>query len=201
MMPPRRATTADGFELQFGVNHLGHFALTGLLWERLEAAPNPRVVTVSSIAHKQGKLDFNDLQWERRRFKRIASYGASKLANLVFSLELARRARRAGSTVRATAAHPGWTRTDLQRDTPLFRFFGPALAMTPPQGALPTLRAALDPDAEAGAYYGPNGLLEMRGTPELAQTTRRARSEEDGRKLWEVSAALTGVRFLAPTAV
>ena len=103
--------------------------------------------------------------------------------------------------VRVAAAHPGWTRTDLQRDTPLFRFLGPALAMTPPQGALPTLRAALDPDVEAGAYYGPNGLLEMRGSPELAQPTRRARSEEDGQKLWEVSEELTGVRFLTPAAV
>lgn len=195
MMPPTRSETADGFELQFGVNHLGHQALTAILLERLTATPGSRVVNVASQAHRGGKIDFEDLQWQGRGYKKMASYGQSKLANLLFSFELDRRLKASGIDTKSVAAHPGWTATDLQRHSLSARFFNPLLAMKPEQGALPTLRAATDPDVRGGEYFGPCGVLEMRGNPVKVGSSKRARDTESAAKLWQVSENLTGVRF------
>jgi NAD(P)-dependent dehydrogenase (short-subunit alcohol dehydrogenase family) len=193
MIPPF-GTTEDGFELQFGCNHLGHFALTGRLLDLLEATPDARVVNVSSMAHRQGKMDFDNLNAEKG-YSAMPAYGQSKLANLLFTFELQRRLDAAGSKVMATASHPGWTGTDLQRHSGLFRFLNTFFAQTPPMGALPTLRAAADPDADGGDYYGPKGFYEMRGYPVKVGTTPAAKNELDARRLWEVSEKLTGVSF------
>jgi len=147
MNPPTRQETEDGFEIQIGTNHLGHFALTLLLSELLIATEGSRVVTVSSSAQNFGKLDLDDLQWTERPFKGMRSYGASKIANMLFTLELQRRFQEAGASTIATSAHPGWTATNLQKTTPLFRVLNPLLAMKPWQGALPTLYAAVAADA------------------------------------------------------
>lgn len=198
MMPPA-SKTAEGFELQFGTNHLGHFALTGLLADLLLGTEGSRVVTVSSEAHKWGEINFDDLQWEARPYKKMAAYGQSKLANLIFAYELQRRLGAAGSGTRSLAAHPGWTGTDLQRNSSLFRFFNPILAMRPWQGALPTLRAATDPAAAGGVFFGPHGFMGMRGYPVPVTSTPASRDEDIARRLWEISEALTGVSFQIPT--
>ncbi len=193
MIPPY-SHTEDGFELQFGCNHLAHFALTGQLLDLLEATPAARVVSVSSIAHRQGKMDFDNLNADKG-YKAMPAYGQSKLANLLFTFELQRRLEAAGSNVTATAAHPGWTGTDLQRHSGLFRFLNTFFAQTPPMGALPTLRAATEPTAEGGDYFGPKGFYEMRGYPVNVGTTPAAKNEFDARRLWEVSENLTRVSF------
>jgi len=193
MIPPL-GHTEDGFELQFGCNHLGHFALTGHLLDLIEATPGGRVVNVSSMAHRQGKMDFDNLNAEKG-YSAMPAYGQSKLANLLFTFELQRRLEAKGSKVVATAAHPGWTGTDLQRHSSLFRFLNTFFAQTPPMGALPTLRAGADPEAEGGDYFGPKGFYEMRGYPKKVGTTPAAQNELDARRLWEVSETLTGVSF------
>jgi NAD(P)-dependent dehydrogenase (short-subunit alcohol dehydrogenase family) len=196
MVPPTRAETAQGFELQFGVNHLGHFALTGHLVEVLERTEGARVVNVSSMAHRGGKMRWDDLQWEKS-YQRWPSYGQSKLANLLFTLELGKRLEGTGVTV--TAAHPGWTATNLQKDSLSARIFNPVVAMPPAQGALPTLYAAIA--AEDGEYIGPHGLMEVRGYPAIAGRSARSRDEADAERLWDISEEMTGVRFLSTTAV
>jgi NAD(P)-dependent dehydrogenase (short-subunit alcohol dehydrogenase family) len=193
MIPPF-GTTEDGFELQFGCNHLGHFALTSRLLELAEATPNSRVVNVSSMAHRYGDIDFDNLNAEKG-YQAMPAYGQSKLANLLFTFELQRRLEAKGSKVVATAAHPGWTGTDLQRHSGFIRFFNFFFAQTPPMGALPTLRAATDPGAQGGDYFGPRGFYEMRGYPVKVNTTSAARNELDARRLWEVSERMTGVSF------
>jgi NAD(P)-dependent dehydrogenase (short-subunit alcohol dehydrogenase family) len=201
VMVPPLGHTENGFELQFGCNHLGHFALTGRLLDLLEATDGARVVNVSSMAHRQGKMDFDNLNAEKG-YRAMPAYGQSKLANLLFTFELQRRLDAKGSLVKATASHPGWTGTDLQRHSGLFRFLNTFFAQTPPMGALPTLRAATDPNAEGGDYFGPKGFYEMRGYPKKVGTTPAARNELDARRLWEVSENLTGVSYdsLKPTA-
>jgi NAD(P)-dependent dehydrogenase (short-subunit alcohol dehydrogenase family) len=199
MMPPKSQTT-DGFELQFGTNHLGHFALTAQLADLLTATPGSRVVNVASMAHRFGTIDFDDLQWETRRYSKGASYGQSKLANLLFTFELQRRLDAAGAGTLAVAAHPGWTATNLQRHTGAGNLLNPVFGMSPWQGALPTLYAATAPEAEAGSYYGPKGLLEMRGFPGKVGSTAESRDEHKARRLWEVSEDLTGARFELPSA-
>jgi NAD(P)-dependent dehydrogenase (short-subunit alcohol dehydrogenase family) len=202
MVPPRRET-ADGFELQFGTNHLGHFALTGLLIESMEGRSDARVVTVSSGAHRMGRIDFEDLQAEKR-YARWRAYGQSKLANLLFALELDRRLRAAGSTVRSLAAHPGYAATNLQSaavpqpDRMLMAFTNRVFAQSAEMGALPTLYAATFPGLEGGTYIGPDGFMEQRGYPTVVGTTAAARDEGVARRLWEVSEELTGVSFLLP---
>jgi len=200
MAPPRR-TTVDGFESQFGTNHLGHFALTGLMLPSLLAAPAPRVVTLSSGAHRIGKMDFDDLQGERS-YNNWRAYGQSKLANLLFCFELDRRARAAGTKLMSLAAHPGYAATNLQ-------FAGPAafyekaimtvtnkvLAQSAEMGALPTLYAATAPDLPGGAFIGPDGFMEQRGYPHIVTATGRAYNEADWRRLWEISVQLTGVSY------
>ncbi len=194
MIPPL-GRTEDGFELQFGCNHLGHFALTGRLLDLLEATPRARVVSVSSMAHRYGSMDFDNLNAEQS-YDRMAAYAQSKLANLLFTFELQRRLETKRSGVIATAAHPGWTGTDLQRHSKLISLFNIVFAQKPPTGALPTLRAATDCEARGGDYFGPGGLFELRGHPVKVETTQAARDEGDARRLWEVSETLTGVSFL-----
>jgi NAD(P)-dependent dehydrogenase (short-subunit alcohol dehydrogenase family) len=197
MATPRRETT-DGFELQFGTNHLGHFALTGLLLPELEGREDARVITLSSGAHKGGRIAFDNLGGDRRYF-RWRAYAQSKLANLLFALELDRRLRAAGSTVKSLAAHPGYSATNLQSSgpptvdallmAPVNRFY----AQSDEMGALPTLYAATVPGLEGGAYIGPDGLGEMRGYPTRVSPNGTARDEALARRLWTVSEQLTGV--------
>jgi NAD(P)-dependent dehydrogenase (short-subunit alcohol dehydrogenase family) len=194
MFTPRQ-TTRDGFELQFGTNHLGHFALTGLLLEQLLPVPGSRVVTLSSLAHRlQARINFDDLQGERS-YSRVAAYGQSKLANLLFTYELHRRLSGAGTTI-AVAAHPGFAATELTRNSPaiaatIARLFSQTAAM----GALPTLRAATDPGVLGGQYYGPGGLFGARGYPTLAHSSGQSHDTAIQRRLWTVSEELTGVTF------
>jgi NAD(P)-dependent dehydrogenase (short-subunit alcohol dehydrogenase family) len=190
--------TKDGFELQFGTNHLGHFALTNLLLAHI----TDRVVTVSSGAHRFGSINFDDLNWERRRYQRWPAYGQTKLANLLFTLELQRRLAEAGSGVRAVAAHPGWAATNLQSHTGSalqngFMAIGNKLwAQSDEMGALPTLYAATE-DIPGGSYVGPDGLGEQRGHPRLVGRSKAASDAEAARRLWEVSQELTGTAFVA----
>ena len=195
MIPPL-GHTEDGFELQFGCNHLGHFALTGRLLDLLQATPGARVVNVSSMAHRYGAMDFDNLNAEKN-YDKMPAYGQSKLANLLFTFELQHRLQKADLTVKVTAAHPGWTGTDLQRHSSVIAFLNHFFAQTPGMGALPTLRAATDPQAQSGDYYGPRGFYEMRGTPKKVETTLAAKNERDARRLWQVSEELTGVSFLS----
>ena len=195
MIPPL-SRTADGFELQFGTNHLGHFALTNLLLEHVTG----RVVTVSSGAHRAGRIDFDDLNWEHRAYKAWRAYGQSKLANLLFTLELQRRLTAAGSSVLATAAHPGYAATNLQfhsqrRVMDILSVAGnKLLAQDQHGGALPTLYAAAA-DVPGNSFAGPGGFLEQRGAPKLVGRTKAAQDAAVARRLWDVSEQLTGVSF------
>jgi NAD(P)-dependent dehydrogenase (short-subunit alcohol dehydrogenase family) len=198
MFPPKGAT-ADGFELQFGTNHLGHFALTGLLLDRLLPVPGSRVVTLSSNGHKYGAaIHFDDLQFENG-YSAGKAYGQSKLANLLFTYELDRRLATYETTV-AVAAHPGAAKTELTRHTPSrFRWLqGLAttlLFQSAPMGALPTLRAATDPGACGGQYYGPAGFMGQRGYPVVTRSNTNSHDLVVARKLWLVSQDLTGVVY------
>ena len=197
----KRAVTVDGFERQFGTNHLGHFALTGRLMPALLRAPSPRVVTIASIAHRRGKINFDDLQTERPYNGRVA-YGQSKLANLMFALELDRRARLAGSRLVSVAAHPGVSTTGFMAATqmpPLIAGIGNAvigvLGQNARNGALPGLYAATMPDVTGGQYWGPNGILEVRGAPALARIAPQGQDRAVWSRLWTVSEAETGVTY------
>ncbi|MEV6079389.1 SDR family NAD(P)-dependent oxidoreductase [Streptomyces sp. NPDC052069] len=198
MYTPKQ-TTVDGFELQFGTNHLGHFALTGLLLDRLLPVPGSRVVTVSSIGHRiRAAIHFDDLQWERS-YGRAAAYGQAKLANLMFTYELQRRLAPHGTTV-AVAAHPGVSNTELTRYTPAalrvpLTWLAPLLTQKAEMGALPTLRAATDPAVTGGQYYGPGGRREMRGYPKLVTSSPDSHDRAAQQRLWTVSEELTGVAF------
>ncbi|PZA18941.1 SDR family NAD(P)-dependent oxidoreductase, partial [Modestobacter versicolor] len=197
IMAVPQARTTDGFELQFGTNHLGHFALTNLLLPHV----TDRVVTVSSMLHRSGRIVLDDLNWERRRYSASGAYGQSKLANLLFTLELQRRLTDAGSAVRATAAHPGWAATNLQgrsgsRVTDAAMALGNRLvAVSAEQGALPTLYAAVA-DVPGGSFAGPGGRL-LRGAPTLVDRSAAAFDDGTARRLWTASAELSGVDFPA----
>jgi NAD(P)-dependent dehydrogenase (short-subunit alcohol dehydrogenase family) len=198
MMPPH-GTTADGFELQFGTNHLGHFALTGLLLDRMLAVPGSRVVTVSSNGHRAGRINFADLQSEHR-YRRVSAYGQSKLANLMFTYELERRLKAAEAATIALAAHPGTASTELTRYLPGVLRTAQAAAgglftHSATMGALPTLRAATDPAAKGGEYYGPGGWGQMTGYPVLVSSNSRSHDEPAQRRLWAESERLTGVTY------
>jgi len=202
LMFPPYGRTEDGFELQFGTNHLGHFALTGLVLDRLLATPGSRVVTVSSTGHRAGAVDLDDLQFERRRYRRLAAYGQSKLANLLFTYELQRRLEAAHAEAIALAAHPGLSNTDLGRFLPGWtRPIGGALSQDARMGALPTLRAAVDPGARGGEYYGPGGWMELRGFPVRVGSSARSHDAGAQRRLWERSEQLTGVTYPLKAAV
>ncbi|HWS31813.1 MAG TPA: SDR family NAD(P)-dependent oxidoreductase [Actinoplanes sp.] len=200
MYTPKQ-TTKDGFELQFGTNHLGHFAFTGLLLDRMLPVPGSRVVTVSSTGHRiQAAIHFDDLQWERS-YSRIGAYGQAKLANLLFTYELQRRLAGHGSTV-ALAAHPGISSTELARYTPTalrlpINLLAPVLTQSPEMGALPSLRAATDPTALGGQYYGPGGRFEVKGHPRLVTSSPDSHDTAVQQRLWAVSEDLTGVTFPA----
>jgi NAD(P)-dependent dehydrogenase (short-subunit alcohol dehydrogenase family) len=200
MAPPRRLTS-DGFESQLGINHLGHFALTGMLLERLLAAPEPRVVTVTSEAMRIGTIKFDDLQGEHR-YNSWLAYGQSKLANMMFSLELQRRASDAGTPLRSLAAHPGWSATNLQSAGPSKRYeravaaFGNKLiAQSADMGALPTLFAATVADIPGGRLVGPDGLMQIRGHPRVVWAPDKAVDRDARRRLWEASEELTGIGY------
>lgn len=203
MAPPKRQVTADGFELQFGTNHLGHFALTAQLLPLLRKGNQPRVVTLSSIAARSGAINFDDLQSERG-YTPMVAYTQSKLACLMFALELQRRSDAAGWGIQSMAAHPGISRTDLLPNgagagsaAGLFRRFAWFLFQPAAQGALPTLFAATSPQAQGGAYYGPDKLSETRGYPTTAKVPAQALDPSDAERLWRESERLTGVSFPA----
>src|SRR6266568_4373976 len=199
VMTPPLGRTKQGFELQFGTNHLGHFALAARLLPLVLRTPGARIVVVSSGAHHWGRIDFDDLNWERRPYRAWAAYCQSKLANQLFALELRQRLSSAGSGVRVTSAHPGWTATDLQRSSGWLRAFNPIFAMKPAEGALPTLRAATDPVAPSGSYWGPRGLFELSGPPASARISDRARDPVVAARLWDESERLTNVAFGLPS--
>jgi NAD(P)-dependent dehydrogenase (short-subunit alcohol dehydrogenase family) len=196
VMVPPLTRTADGFELQFGTNHLGHFTLTNLLLEHVSG----RVVTVSSTAHRFGRIDFEDLNWERKPYNAWRAYGQSKLANLLFTAELQRRLTAAGSDVLATAAHPGYAATNLQSHSQrrsldlLMAISNRLFAQDENGGALPTLYAAVA-DIPGNGFAGPEGFMEQRGAPKLVGRSAAAQDMDVARRLWDVSEELTGIRF------
>lgn len=204
MAVPKREMTVDGFERQFATNFLGPFALTALLYGHVRQQAGSRIVIVSSSITKMAKLEFDNLQGERRYSPMNQAYAQSKLADSLFALELHRRLQRAGSPMIATAAHPGYAITNLQVSGPgegfsPFRLVGallkPFLSQDSARGALPTLFAAVAPEAESGGYYGPDGPLELKGFPKQVPIPSRARDEADAKRLWETAERLTGTAF------
>lgn len=195
VMAPPFSKTADGFESQFGTNHLGHFALTGQLLPLLEAAENGRVVVLSSLAHRMGKINFSNLNSEKS-YMRWLAYGQSKLANLMFARELQRRLALNGSKVIVAAAHPGYSSTNLQRYTP-GAFFMNKIAQSQQAGCMPTLFAATSDSIKGGEYIGPDGWMEVKGNPRAAYVAPKATNVEVAARLWDVSEDLTKVKFLS----
>jgi NAD(P)-dependent dehydrogenase (short-subunit alcohol dehydrogenase family) len=198
VMYPPKSTTKDGFELQFGTNHLGHFAFTGLLLDRLLPVAGSRVVTISSIGHRiRADVHFDDLQWEHS-YNRVSAYGQAKLANLLFTYELQRRLAPIGTTI-AVAAHPGGSNTELMRHLPAWAAsLYPVLApmfQDAAMGALPQLRAATDPSVHGGQYYGPDGFSQTRGYPKVVGSSKKSHDPERQRRLWTVSEELTAVTY------
>lgn len=194
VMVPPLGKTADGFETQFGTNHLGHFALTGHLLDIIRATQGARVVTVSSTAHRAGKINFDNLNAEKS-YGAVGAYGQSKLANLLFTYELQRRFSASGTDAIAVAAHPGWTATNLQHNAGWVRALNPLLSQPPPEGALPSLYGATAPDVRGGEYFGPSRMFEMWGAPKLAGRSARSRDEAVASRLWSVSQELTGLAY------
>jgi len=201
MMVPY-ATTEDGFESQFGINHLGHFALTASLIDLLLKTPGSRVVNISSTGHRIGNMDFDNLMYEGGNgYSPAGAYGRSKLANLLFTNELQRRFEASGVDAIAVAAHPGGSNTNLAshlEDRWYYKLASPLLEQmmqSAAMGALPTLRAAVDPNAEGGDYYGPGGFMEQRGYPVLVQSNGASHNATDAKRLWQVSEELAGVTF------
>jgi NAD(P)-dependent dehydrogenase (short-subunit alcohol dehydrogenase family) len=202
--PPKRELTADDFERQFGTNHLGHFALTGLLIPQLLAAPQPRVVTVSSLAHRDGTIDFENLQGEKK-YHPWGAYGSSKLANILFANELQRRAVEAGSPLKSMPVHPGVANTNITKQGVGWQGFkpfilgvlAPLVRQSDAGGALPTLYAATSPEAKGGEYIGPGGKTETNGSPVVVQPMPKGKDEAVAKRLWTVSEELTGVVYPA----
>ena len=187
--------TKDGFEIQMGTNHLGHFALTGTLMPILVDTIDSRVVTTSSIAHRAGNIKFDDLNWEKRKYDTYRAYSDSKIANLYFTYELVRRFKDVKSAPVFMSSHPGWTKTELDRHSGIASFLTNIIAQTVQMGTLPTLRAATEENTKPGDYYGPTGMMEMRGYPALVKSNKRSHNIEDAKKLWELSEQLTGVKY------
>lgn len=194
MMTPY-AKTANGFELQLGTNHLGHFALTGLLLAKLLAGKQARIINVSSIGHRFAKLNLNDLNWEKRKYDPMQSYADTKLANLLFTYALQRKLAAAGADTIVAAAHPGLTATDLQRHSSVAKFFNPWLAQKAEKGALPILYAATHPNVQRGDYFGPGGWLEMRGYPKKVSSTPLSHDDVLAEDLWNKSEELTNIHY------
>ncbi len=187
-------TTADGFEMQIGTNHFGHFALTGLLLDLLRTTPNSRVVTVSSYAHFMGRINFADINSEKS-YQKWSAYGQSKLANVLFAYELHRRSSQNGGNPLSAVAHPGYAATNLQHTTRFFSMLNPIMAQSQEMGALPTLYAATSPEIQDGDYLGPDGFLGQRGFPHKAHSSRASHDEKAAQQLWEISEELTGVKY------
>ena len=194
MIPPK-SVTKDGFELQIGTNHFGHFALTSQLLPLLTAAEAPRIVTLSSIAHWSGQIDFEDINGENKKYNKWGMYSQSKLANLLFALELDRRLKAAGSHIESLGSHPGYSATDLQRHSMAWRILNPLFGIAPVKGAAPTLYAATEEDALMHRYWGPVGSMEARGWTGKANITERAADEDTARRLWELTEKTTGILF------
>lgn len=195
LMAPPLQRTRDGFEIQFGTNHLAHFLLTGLLLDRLEAAGAPRIVVLSSFAHRMGDIYFDNLH-AQKGYSRWKFYGQSKLANLVFALELDRRLRERDSKIKVVPVHPGYSATGLQRTVVGGGLFNALVAQPQDKGALPGIFAATSELAESGQYYGPNGPMELRGVPAEASMRKRALDRDLAARLWSVSEQLTDIQYL-----
>lgn len=187
--------TEDGFEMQMGTNHFGHFALTGHLLPMLKATDNSRLVVTSSIAHRQGDIDLKDINWENRKYRTTKAYSDSKLANLYFAYELERKLKNDPNAPIISSSHPGWTKTELDRHSGLASFIGNIIAQTAEMGTLPTLRAATDVNVRTGDYYGPAKMMEMRGSPILVKSTENSHNEKIAKELWDLSETLTGVKY------
>lgn len=193
--------TEDGFELQNGVNHLGHFALTAQLFDVVKNTPNSRIVNVSSLAHRQGKMDFDNYLFENGDYGKMESYNRSKLSNLLFTYELDRRIKDMGYDIKVLAAHPGTSSTELGRylkteaSSNTFLKFALKFGQSPFMGCLPQVRASLDVNAKGGEYYGPSGFVEMKGNPVLVKSNKRSHDLNDAKLLWERSEELTKTRF------
>ena len=187
--------TKNGFETQMGTNHLGPFALTGLLMPLLMSTKNARIVSTSSVAHNQGDIDFTDINWEKRKYNTNKAYSDSKLANLYFSYELKRRLENVENPPLVVTAHPGGTKTDLARHSGIFNVFMNLLFLPVEKGVLSTLRAATDVNAKSGDYYGPGGFMQVRGFPELVQSSKMSHNLTNAKRLWELSEQLTGVQY------
>ena len=196
VMAPPFGRTADGFEMQFGTNHLGHFALTGHLLPLLEAADSARIVIVSSLAHRFGRINFNNLNSEKR-YSRWVAYGQSKLANLMFAKEIQRRLESKGSDIVAVAVHPGFSATNLQRYMPGATWMNSLFSQSQEAGCLPTLFAATEANIRGGEYIGPDGFFEMKGNPRNAFATNTSGSRSKAKKLWDESERLTNVAYLS----
>ena len=196
MIPPY-SKTKNNFELQFGTNHLGHFALTGLLLPLLEKNDNGRIITVSSIAHNPGIIDFNDLNSERKKYSKWGSYSQSKISNLCFAIELDRRLKAGGFSTISLASHPGYSNTELQRYSILWRILNVFFAMSAKRGAEATLFAATNQIATEYIYWGPTGIIEMRGRTGKAKINKKAQDKDTAKRLWSISEEMTGVKFLS----
>jgi NAD(P)-dependent dehydrogenase (short-subunit alcohol dehydrogenase family) len=196
VMVPPYIRTLDDFELQMGTNHLGHFALTGLLIDLIKQTPGSRIVNVSSAAHKLGKPDFEDLDWRKRKYKKWQAYGDSKIANLYFTYALQSKLTKEATDVTVAAAHPGWTATELQRNTSLTSALNFFFSQKTDMGALPTLYAATAPNVESGDYFGPEGIMEMKGYPKNVNPVPLARDAAIAERLRQISESLTGVSYL-----
>lgn len=194
MIPPY-TKTIDGFELQFGTNHLGHFALTAQLFDLIKTTNNARIVNVASTAHKAGNINFNDLHWEKRKYNKVKAYGDSKIANLYFTYELQKKLNEAKLEIVVTAAHPGWTSTNLQRYMGVFNFLNILFSQKQEMGALPTLRAATENGLKGAEYFGPSGFMEMKGYPVIVKSNKLSQNEEIAKQLWKVSEKLTNEKF------
>jgi len=194
VMAPPYSKTTDGFELQIGTNHLGHFSLTGLLLPLLLKTKDSRVVNMSSLAHRMGKIDFDDLNKEKKYIP-FESYSQSKLANLLFTFELQRKFSKAGNNSIAVAAHPGWTSTNLQKNNGMIRSLNPVFGMTPYQGALPLIYASVGESVKGSDYFGPDGLFEIKGYPKKSKIGSRALDQKTAERLWKVSEKYTGISY------
>jgi NAD(P)-dependent dehydrogenase (short-subunit alcohol dehydrogenase family) len=194
MMPPY-SQTKDGFDIQMGTNHFGHYALTGLLFPILSKTADSRIASVSSMVHRAGNINFDDINWTKRKYKKMSAYGDSKLANLYFTYELNRLIQSRNLDIKVNAAHPGWTATDLQRHSGITNVGNLVFGQKPWKGALPTLRALFDEQLASGEYYGPRGLLEFGGYPKKVKSNKRSYNQVIAKQLFTISEQLTKVTF------
>jgi NAD(P)-dependent dehydrogenase (short-subunit alcohol dehydrogenase family) len=189
------AKTQEGFEIQMGTNHLGPYALTALLMPLLKNTPNSRIVNTSSVAHFFGNIDFEDFNWEKRKYKTMQAYADSKIANLYFHYALTKKLKGEKNAPLVIAAHPGWTKTELDRHIGIVRILFSIFGQKAEMGVLPTLRAAIDPEAISGDYFGPSGFREMRGYPIKVKSNARSLNAQKAEQLWAISEKLTGIKY------